>query len=145
MLGEESSTPSPEAVLPQGAAYRFEDGALRMSLALDLYSLDAIRRSCYWLTDRCYVFLSRQREDVVDVTLLPKTAPANADAIAWTFLNDLLDQQLRIDIGRETAQIREMIVAQAFADVDIIDHQGRPVGASDQGVDPPVRTWRPVS
>jgi hypothetical protein len=76
---------------------------------------------------------------------------ADTDHLAGSFLNDLIDQRLRIDIGEETRVIRELIVAQAFAAVDVMDDQGRPVDQlrrSDPapGDDPQGLTqWRPVS
>ena len=148
MLGEELPVaPAPEAVLPKGAAYHFEDGALRLSITLSIYTVEAILRSCYWLTDRCYAFLSKPDPNTIEITLASKSGEQQAtDALAWTFLNDLIDQQLRIEIGRETGAIREMIVAQAFADVDVVDDRGRPVSEGhDPPDEPPVRTWRPVS
>jgi His-Xaa-Ser system protein HxsD len=144
--------PRPELLLPKGVAYRFEDGALRIALSLDTYRLEAIFRSCYWLTDRCFVYLGPPREGVIEVTLIAKSrSDKDTDRLTWQFLNDLVDQQLRISINEETRTIREMIVAQAFADTDLIDDQGKPVNQSGLGDRRPnddpegMRQWRPVS
>lgn len=132
----EPDAPSPEVVLPQGVAYRFESGALRVTLPLDVYGLDAIFRSCYWLTDRCYVYLAPPAKGLLEVNLVAKEGGVSlTDQLIWKFLNNLIDQRLRIDIGRETRAIREMIVAQAFAETDLIDDRGRvitetPIGKS---------------
>ena len=134
------------AALPAGAAVRFDDGALRLSLATDIYSVGAILRSCYWLTNRCYVHLAPSAGSV-EVTLLVKTGEeAETNTLAWEFLNSLVDNQLRVSIQQETAAVREMIVEQAFADVDVIDDRGRRVASShppevDQQA---ITTWRPV-
>jgi His-Xaa-Ser system protein HxsD len=138
--------PPPEAALPTGAAVRFDDGALRLSLATDIYSVGAILRSCYWLTNRCYVHLAPSGGNV-EVTLLVKAGEkTETNSLAWEFLNSLVDNQLRVSIQYETAAVREMIVEQAFADVDVIDDRGRRVAAShppevDQQA---ITTWRPV-
>lgn len=145
--------PAPEVTLPKGTAYRFEDGALCISLPIDVYTLDAILRSCYRLTDRSYVYLAPPRGALIEVTLVAKEGGVGVtDQLAWDFLNDLVDQRLRIDINRETRTIREMIVAQAFAETDLIDDQGdapTDVGENHQqgGNDDPkgIRTWRPAS
>jgi His-Xaa-Ser system protein HxsD len=42
-------------------------------------------------------------------------------SLAWQFLNDLVDNQLRVSIQEETAVVRNMIVEQAFSEVDVID------------------------
>src|SRR6266487_392415 len=156
MAGEDSlprhSVPRPESQLPAGVATRVEDGALRISLSLDVYGLQAILRSCYWLTDRCFVYLAPAREGLIEITLLAKNADSTqTDHLTWDFLNDLVDQRLRIDINTETRAIREMIVAQAFADVDLIDDRGHPVdhdasqtNRADQDPDG-IKQWRPAS
>ena len=156
MAGEDSlprpSVPRPESQLPVGVATRLEDGALRISLSLDVYGLQAILRSCYRLTDRCFVYLAPPKEELIEITLLAKNADSTqTDHLTWDFLNDLIDQRLRIDIDTETRAIREMIVAQAFADIDLIDDRGRPIDHSasqtnrvDQ--DPEgIKQWRPAS
>lgn len=156
MVGPEqtppSTPPSPEAVLPRGSAWRYEDGALRLALSTDVYGLDAIFRSCYRLTERCYVYLSPPHDGVVEVSLVAKDGGVHAtDQLAWSFLNDLVDQRLRIDVNRETRTIREVIVAQAFAETDLIDDRGQPLAQSDQPTYPipdndpqRIQTWRAV-
>jgi len=143
------STPrDPERILPPGTAYHFDDAALRISLAARIYPLGAILRSCYWLTDRCFVHLSPVGDETIEVTLLAKNENAtDTDQLAWDFLNDLLDQRLRLDINDETRAVRELIVTQAFAEVDVINDRGEPV-KTDGGDPPPtedIRNWRPVS
>jgi len=138
--------------LPQGVSQRFEDGALRISLPLEVYGLPALFRACYRLTDRCYVYLSPPKAGLIEVTLISKSGRASeTDPSAGEFLNDLVDQRLRVDISEETRAIRDMIVSQAFAAVDVIDDHGRalqrpesqPMGTGD---DPEGLTqWRPVS
>ena len=144
--------PSPEAALPKGVVHRFENGTLRLTIPIDVYGMDAIFRSCYWLTNRCYLYLAPPQGGLLDVTLVAKEGGVPlTDRLAWDFLNDLVDQRLRIDINRETRTIREMIVAQAFAETDLIDNRGRIVSeaseASQSRHDDPegIQTWRPMS
>jgi His-Xaa-Ser system protein HxsD len=137
----------PEAVLPAGAAIRYEDGALRLALSLDIYSVDAILRSCYWLTDRCFVHLAPANDRHIDVTLLGKSGDElETTHAAWQFINDLVDNQLRVSIQQETASVRQLIVAQAFSDVDVIDDHGRPVGPNGASCvnQSATTTWQPV-
>lgn len=138
---------APEAALPAGAAMRFADGALQFSLSPEIYSVDAVLRTCYWLTDRCYVHLAKTPDGQTLATLIAKSgAEQDTNAAAWEFLNELLDNQLRVSLQRETASIREMIVAQAFSDVDVIDDRGRPVppGSAPSVDESTLTTWRPV-
>lgn len=145
-----ASGPSLEKALPPGVAHRFQDGALRVSLPLDVYGLEAIFRSCYWLTDRCYVYLAPPTNGLIDVVLVSKSGSLpDTDQLTWDFLNDLVDQHLRVRIGEETRAIREIIVAQAFSEADLIDDAGnllRDSGTAPPGDDPKgIRAWRPVS
>lgn len=142
-----SAEPAPEAALPAGAAIRFSDGALQLALSSEIYSVDATLRTCYWLTDRCYVHLSKASDGQLIATLIAKSGQeADTNAAAWQFLNELLDNQLRVSLQRETANIREMIVAQAFSDVDLTDDYGRPVsaGGAREIDEKSITTWRPV-
>jgi His-Xaa-Ser system protein HxsD len=139
--------PRPEAALPPGAAVRFEDGALWLTLATEIYSVAAILRSCYWLTDKCYVHLYPAADSHVEVTILAKSGePSETSAIAWDLLNGLIDNQLRVSIQQETTAVREMIVAQAFSDVDVIDDRGRTVreGGVPSIDQQAITNWRPV-
>ncbi len=144
--------PSPEAALPKGVVHRFENGTLRLTIPIDVYGMDAIFRSGYWLTNRCYVYLAPPQGGLLDVTLVAKEGGVPlTDRLAWDFLNDLVDQRLRIDINRETRTIREMIVAQAFAETDLIDNCGRIVSEASEAPqsrhdDPEgIQTWQPMS
>jgi His-Xaa-Ser system protein HxsD len=151
------ATDSPESSLPlnslpSGVSRRFEDGALRISLPLEVYTLPALFRACYRVTDHCFVYLSPPQAGLIEVTLIAKGGRAGeTDRLAGDFLNDLIDQQLRVDIGQETRAIREIIVAQAFAPVDVIDDRGsslvqQPDKDSTSGDDPRgLLQWRPVS
>lgn len=87
-----------------------------------IYSLEALFRVCYAYTDRCYLFLApTTQEGVVTVRITGKKQDLDLDIIAGEFSNALIDERIRRDIATETMTIRELIVAQAFAEADIID------------------------
>jgi His-Xaa-Ser system protein HxsD len=81
-----------------------------------LYSLEAIYGACYLFIDRCYVYLSRPRPGVVDVRLTARepAAPAQLDALAGEFANELLSQATRLQLAQATARIREYYTAAAL-------------------------------
>ena len=62
-------------------------------------------------------------------TLKPRANNHDIRVLIGDFQNAILDFQLRVEIGRETAPIRELIIAKAFAEGDLLD-------------DPPVGDWR---
>jgi His-Xaa-Ser system protein HxsD len=102
--------------------------ASEITLLVDetIYSRIAVLKTCYWFTNRCYVFISRHDEQHLAVRLSSKPSGNGLAAIAGEFENALLDHQLRFEIARETATIRELIVAKAFAEGNAIEDP--PVG-----------------
>jgi His-Xaa-Ser system protein HxsD len=102
--------------------------ASEITLLVDetIYSRIAVLKTCYWFTNRCYVFISRHDEQHLAVRLSSKRNGIGLAAIAGEFENALLDHQLRFEIARETATIRELIVAKAFAEGNAIEDP--PVG-----------------
>jgi len=98
------------------------DGGLCISVDTDLYSVDALFRVCYVFTDRCYLFLQPQTgSSVVDVRFTSKGSDCDMATLAGDFANELINQRVRRDIASETKAVRELIVAQAFAEADLLD------------------------
>jgi His-Xaa-Ser system protein HxsD len=92
---------------------------------LSLYDRGAVFRAAYQLSRRGACFLTRDPADerCLRVVLRPKAAhrgPGEA-CLVEDFANELIDQQLRADLARETAGVRELIVAQAFAEGNLLD------------------------
>jgi His-Xaa-Ser system protein HxsD len=82
----------------------------------ELYAIDAIYSASYLFIDRAYVFLARPADKKVRVRLRSKgeATPAELEALAGEFANELLNSQLRFRLGRATAGIREQYMARAF-------------------------------
>jgi len=92
----------------------------------EVYSREAVLRACYWFTDRCYLFVSRPSPQRLLVSIRAKPGGPSLDAVGGDFQNALLDHQVRQDIARETSRLRELIVAKAFAEGNLLDDA--PVG-----------------
>lgn len=98
------------------------DRTLTLEVDTAIYSLEALFRVCYTFTDRCYLFLEPATKDKsVVVRITGKKPDSDLDAVAGEFSNALIDERVRRDIATETMSIRELIVAQAFAEADIVD------------------------
>ena len=91
-----------------------------------VYSREAVLRACYWFTDRCYLFVSRSGPQRLRVSIRAKRGGPSLESVAGDFGNTLLDHQVRQEIERETSRLRELIVAKAFAEGNLLDD--RPVG-----------------
>jgi len=104
---------------------RTEDD-VRLLVDETVYSREAVLRACYWFTDRCYLFVSRPGPQRLLVSIRAKPGGPSLDGVAGDFGNALLDHQVRQEIERETSRIRELIVAKAFAEGNLLDDP--PVG-----------------
>lgn len=100
-----------------------------------LYHKSAVLRTCYWFTDRCYLFVTRTGPDSLDVHIRAKTGDAgpHLDEVAGEFANSLLDFELRRQIDEQTGKIRELLVAKAVAQVGTFDDP--PPGSANDPVD----------
>ena len=116
--------------MSNAAPLQIEEDESSATLTVDesVYCVEAVRHATYWFTDRCFVTLSRS-SGVISVRLEPNGKAVDLRQVAGELQVSLLDAQLRVEIGRETAQIRELIVAKAFAEGDLLE-------------DDPVGDWR---
>lgn len=98
------------------------DRTLTLEVDTAIYSLEALFRVCYAFTDRCYLFLEPATKDPsIVVRITGKKPDFDLDTVVGEFSNALIDERVRRDIATETMSIRELIIAQAFAEVDILD------------------------
>lgn len=116
MIGLEGTPPRVPAADPQ-------TGAVALRVDLSVFAIEAVLRAAYKLTDRCHLFVERPSEEAeqVVVTFRPKGEVVVIDAIVGEFANELVDQQLREHLAREAGPIREILVAQAFAEGNLLD------------------------
>ncbi len=96
--------------------------AVEISVDTTLHSRRAIFETCYKLTGGAFVSLTRdpQNPDFLVVSLRPREGALDP-SIAGIFANELIDQEIRTALDREMAPIRELIVAQAFAEGNLLD------------------------
>jgi His-Xaa-Ser system protein HxsD len=103
-----------------------EGGEATLLVDESVYGREALLRTCYWFTDRCYLFVSPAGPNQFSVRIRAKAGGPALESISGEFENALIDQQVRQDIERDTSRIREMIVAKAFAEGQDLDDP--PVG-----------------
>jgi His-Xaa-Ser system protein HxsD len=98
------------------------DEGLCVRVDTAVYSLEALFRVCYAFTDRCYLFLRPEEgSPVIKVMFAGKAPGGDLPSLAGEFSNELINQRVRLQIASETKAIRELIVAQAFAEADLLD------------------------
>lgn len=108
----------------------FDDQRTRAKLSFDkkVYSKSALLRACYWFTRDLWFKVDEEKETLLVTVGLKVTRPTlsqptvkNLEELLPEFLNALLDSQLRVEIQAETAGIRELIIAKAFAEAGILE------------------------
>ncbi len=109
------------------------DDVVTLDLDLELYPVNVVFRVAYDFTDRFFLYLSRPTEQVIRVLLAQQSPSLSLRDVAGAFTNALIDQRLRERVERETAPIRALLVAQAFAEADLID---RGATEADYNADP---------
>ena len=89
------------------------DDVVVFSIDKELFSNDAILQTSYKFTDIYYCEIKTQISTYM-VILNSRNPSINKKNIKEDFLNELIDQQLRVNLYNKTYQIREMIVKKAF-------------------------------
>jgi His-Xaa-Ser system protein HxsD len=104
-----------------------------VTVDLTIYPLELVLRTCHAFTARCYVSAHTAADGKVEIDLQPRDERDTLRDLAGQFSNALLDARLREIIGDETRAIRELLVAQAFCEADLLDRRDV---ESDEDADP---------
>src|SRR5436305_891173 len=99
------------------------DGSLSLVVDTSIYPVDVVSRTCYAFTARAYVLMTSCGESSIRIDIAVKEAGGDGASIAGELGNALLEQALRARITEETRAIRELIVAQAFCEGDLLDRR----------------------
>ena len=102
-------------------AETMSDGCESVTIDLRIYPLDAVTRCIYEFTDKAFVFLTMSDDEAHAIARFKsREASENLTSTIGEFSNRLLDYKLRLQIASETRPIRELIVAQAFVEADVL-------------------------
>jgi len=115
--------------MPEAVQSRLADSAIVFVVDEAIYSRGAILRALHWYSDQFGILTSTGPDGTFVITMRSKKQNADFQQLVNEFENKLIDAQLRIEIRDETSRIRELIVAKAFAEGDLLD-------------DTPIGDWR---
>lgn len=93
---------------------------LALTVSRDLYSRKAVLAAAYKLSDRCAILVDVDGSDRWAVFLLD-VPNGERDALLGALSRELTDQALREQLEAEFGQLRTLIVAQAFAEGNLLD------------------------
>jgi His-Xaa-Ser system protein HxsD len=109
------------------------DGTRRLSFDLSVYGLSSIKKAAYKYGGHFFVRIT-ESADATEVLLKPNDSCPAPDQMIGEFCNEVLDQELRENIARETSGIRDLLLAQAFSKTSLLDAEFE-AGNYDSGVD----------
>jgi His-Xaa-Ser system protein HxsD len=108
----------------------FNDQGTTATISLDkhVYSKSAVLRACYWFSKDLH-FQIDDKKDVLQISVKPRVVAPTLNQPKIKALDEwipeifdaLLDSQLRVEIQTETAGVRELIIAKAFAESGILE------------------------
>ena len=98
-------------------ATRETDGSTTLLLDASAYSLEAIQKAAHKFTASFVVAITMEGAGKIRCNLKTKAGGEPNDAVE-AFFNEMLDQQLRLTLRRETEAVRRIILAQAFSRTD---------------------------
>ena len=90
------------------------------TIDLAVYGMDAVLKSAYRLSGRCFIHLQTSAPNHVLVRMRPKRQEDDPDIPIRELFNELLDQRLRSIIGAETAGARDLVMAHALSRTSFI-------------------------
>lgn len=88
----------------------------------EVFSLDTVKRALYRFADVCSfdIHLSDRQIDVT-LHISASATPINIDDLHARIRNEVLDQDLRDTISKDTANIRMLILANAFSNTGLVE------------------------
>jgi His-Xaa-Ser system protein HxsD len=102
-----------------------DDGSLSITFDLEIYSAAAVKKAVYKFAADCAAFLSKKEPNklIARLSFSDDTNTSTKQAIARAFCNEVIDQDLREQIMRETEGTRNLILAQAFSKTSLLTEE----------------------
>ncbi len=93
-----------------------DENSINIKVSKNLYEQKAIVAASHKFTDNFFVKLSDLPDNNIEVCFKPKNEIMSlSEVVSDKFLNELLDQQMRISVERECGKTRDLIVEKAFS------------------------------
>jgi len=112
---------------------------VEVKVQLNTYSLDVLHKCFYWYDDQFAVEIEAEAEKVGIVKLYPKKLILNENKFSELInqiRTDLVDFKTRDIVTKETKNVRDLLIAKAFAHSDEFDAQPTGEVSDPVGFDP---------
>lgn len=89
-------------------------------ISSDIYDLFAIKEASYRYSEKYYIFIEKVDDNSIRVNFKNKGKVdlKELNKLADNFMNELLEQQLRVDLEKRFGGLRDQIIRKAFGDKD---------------------------
>ena len=98
-------------------------GQLRVSLTSKLVSSDALLKTCYWHSRDYACDVTSDLENFSVALTALRDIPLNPEDIARNFTRQAMDFELRERVNARTADVRDILLAKAFAESGVLEDQ----------------------
>lgn len=93
-----------------------------LSFDNNVFPLDTIKKALYRFADRCSFDVELMGQQIKVTLHVLNNLPEQAiDDLCFKIRNEVLDQDLRDTISKETVNIRTLILANAFSNTGLIE------------------------
>mgnify|MGYP004443215971 CR=1 FL=1 len=98
-----------------------EENKLQLDIDLRLYAAETVDAAAYKFTDICYVYkrMDGNDENLLHIVFEAKESKTLDKSTVKQFCNELIDQQVRFNVNKQFAHIRDLIVEEAFKPVSV--------------------------
>ncbi|HEX4263930.1 MAG TPA: His-Xaa-Ser system protein HxsD [Verrucomicrobiae bacterium] len=97
-----------------------DNGVLLVKIDMRIFSLNALLKTAYWYTGRCYLHLQTDGDDVIEARFKPKPG-MNLEHLPEQFMNDLLIQSLQERVSKESEPFKNLILAHALSKTSLVN------------------------
>lgn len=101
--------------------YIINDNKISIFLQEEIYNMDVLHKCFYWYSGDYSISIIKEVDNEVRISLMANDKEQinfNIESLIEQISRDLIDYKLRDIIFKETKNIRELIVAKAFAHYD---------------------------
>ena len=85
-----------------------------------VYCLNAVKKAAYKFADKYFVEVSAPDPQHIQISARHKSGSKLSKDEQQEFVNEILDQELREVVAKETEGVRNLLLAQAFSKVSLI-------------------------
>ena len=98
----------------------FDESTTSALIEMDpgLYGEDVVLKAAYWLTDRCYVHVTKSETGKLLAEIrLKDGSDISLVSLCGEFCNSLVDFAVRARVARETGPVQEALLQRAFVEL----------------------------